>query len=176
MDSILKFIINLKIRYLITGIFLIFFFWFIIDFLTTDFESANTITHKEKINLNELYTLASCLVVQAGKKIVEIRVNEKLNVNKKERDNSIITRADIESHNVLVHTLNKKYTNLKIYSEESSQDEKSIDSYLSICDKHVETKNDIFVNINDVVIYIDPLDATQEYSGFLNIFGFLFTF
>lgn len=172
MDPVLKYIMNLKIRYLLTGVFLIFFFWLIIDFLTADFESNSTITQKEKINLNELYSLASCLLAQAGKKIVEIRLNEneKLGVNKKERDNSIVTRADIESHNILVHTLNQKYKNLKIYSEESSQDEKNIDSYLSICDKHVETSNDMFANINDVIIYIDPLDATQEYSGLLDLF------
>jgi len=120
------------------------------------------------INLNELFEYGSCLLREAGKKIVEIRKDSsKLELNRKEKDNSIVTVADFESHKIIVHSLEDKYEHLAIKSEENSQNDDKFDVniYRSRCDTYEKKNTDLYVPISDVTVYIDPLDATQEYSG-----------
>ena len=169
---------KLKIKHLVAGVFSTFFLWMIYDFFTSinvyELQHANSLRHKNvnKINLNELFHIGNCLLTEAGKKIVKIR-NDKsheLDLNRKQKDNSIVTKADIESHNILVHTLQRKYKTLSIKSEESDSKNFSNElvdtSYLlEKCDTYEQTIGDKWENIEHVNIYIDPLDATQEYSG-----------
>jgi hypothetical protein len=152
------------------GTFVLFTFKYINNKIPATSQSDIILKYSQShlINLNELFEYGSCLLREAGKRIVEIR-NEsaQLKFNRKEKDNSIVTKADFESHNIIVHSLKDKYEHLSVKSEENTQaDEKfDVNFYRSQCDRYVKKINDLYVPISDVTVYIDPLDATQEYSG-----------
>lgn len=175
---------RLKSKYLIVVLFSIIFVWSFYKLLEprifknlTDFNEINAdienpIYSNDLINLNDLFRTGECLLAEAGKKIVEIRSqSSELILDRKKLDNSIVTKADIESHTIIVHTLNAKYNNkLKIVSEESTnKDVKEFDAnhYLSKCGnlEHPKQESDITADLRDITVWIDPLDATQEYSG-----------
>lgn len=178
-------IMRLKTNYLFTLLFLIFLTWTTFKLLEpsifkkwSDFQPIDqqnkAVANSDLINLNELFSIGSCLLVEAGKKIVKIRSeSDELKVDRKKKDNSVVTKADIESHTIIVHTLNDKYKNrLRVVSEESnSKESKNYDSkfYSSKCDtfkNRPADSSDMLVNMNDVTVWIDPLDATQEYTGY----------
>lgn len=123
------------------------------------------------VNLNELYSIGNCLLNEAGKRIVSIRENTKNSeFNQKKADQSVVTNADLESHNIIVHTLNYKYRSLNVISEENTAKEsnENAQNYLKICDKHEKKPTDLYFNLQDINVWVDPLDATQEYSGLIN--------
>ena len=134
--------------------------------------AEKTVTKKQSlINLNELNHMGDCLIREAGKVIVQLRRehNDQLNLNRKMKDNSIVTRADLTSHQIIVHTLNKKYPELRVVSEEngSQTNDMSFDPniYLNKCDTYkANSEVDNYAQLKDIKVYIDPLDATQEYS------------
>ena len=180
---------RLKTNYLFTILFLIFFCWTsfklleptlfkkVSDFPTYDQRMLDTGLKRNRdnaVNLNELFTFGECLLKEAGQKIVQIRSeSDQLKVNKK-IDKSVVTKADIESHTIIVHTLETRYNNkLRVVSEESgSKQAKNFDVnyYLKKCNTNrpVE-KTDKFEDLDDITVWIDPLDATQEYSGKINL-------
>lgn len=182
---------RLKTNYLFAVLFLIFFCWTSFkllepslfrrlgDFQQNDQRIAASGSkndhhhhnHNDKINLNELFVFGECLLNEAGKRIVAIRSeSNELKVNHKQHDNSVVTKADLESHTIIVHTLEAKYKNrLNVVSEESNSKEAKnldLDYYMKKCDiqRQVE-KTDKYENAEDITVWIDPLDATQEYSG-----------
>ncbi len=124
----------------------------------------------EQINLNKLFHIGRCLVEKAGEKIVQIRTNNELNVKNKVADKSIVTQADLRSHQVLVDSLQYKFKNLKIISEENSDEHSDslAQSYVDLCSIGFKSSSsDMYVPLSQVNVWIDPLDATQEYSGIL---------
>lgn len=168
---------RLKSKYLYALLFLIFFVWttFYILKNLSDVQPTKTdsvpLYESNEISLNELFSLGSCLLSEASKRIVKIRSNSnELKLDRKKQDNSIVTQADVESHTLIVHALDSKYNGkLKVISEENNnKDAKHLDSneYLSLCNKHqVKSQEKDIVKLKDVTVWIDPLDATQEFSG-----------
>lgn len=79
-----------------------------------------------------------------------------------------VTAADYRSHCAMYGSLIQAFPGITVISEEASQDcdkiviedikksVKSIDGY---------DINDDIVNIHDITIWIDPLDATKEFTG-----------
>ena len=168
------FLKRLKVKHLVLGIFVTFFLWMIHDYFNDNFTGEVTnknYRYREKINLNELFHIGNCLLIEAGKKIVKIRNQQSLDLSqRKQKDNSIVTIADIESHNILVHTLKFKYKSLSIKSEENDSKNFSNElfdtsSLLEKCDNYQYTHGDKWDLVENLNVYIDPLDATQEYSG-----------
>jgi len=123
----------------------------------------------KKVNLNELYKLSECLLEEAGKRIVDIRNDISDSEFELKSDQSRVTRADLESHKIIMNALKYKYNFLAIKSEEDGyMKEEDIDNakkLLKKCDTHVSTRFDSLFNSRDLVVWVDPLDATQEYSG-----------
>jgi 3'-phosphoadenosine 5'-phosphosulfate (PAPS) 3'-phosphatase len=124
----------------------------------------------ERINLNELFHIGRCLVEKAGEKIVEIRSKNDLKIKNKLADKSIVTEADLKSHQVLVDGLQFKFKHLKVISEENSDEHNDFQTkaYVDLCSgSYKSSENDHYVLMSLVNVWIDPLDATQEYSGAL---------
>ncbi len=172
MNVMVRFLDKVKVRHvfmLLIGSIFIFSFskYNIRSKITRKYEKIN---EEKKINLNELYKLGECLLEEAGKRIVDIR-HEMLDSDfKLKSDQSRVTQADLESHRIIMHALQYKYKNyFTIKSEEDgSLEEKDIADakrMLEKCDTHTSTRFDSLFNAKDLVVWIDPLDATQEYSG-----------
>ena len=115
-----------------------------------------------KINVNELFEFGKCLLSEAGKKVVDIRHSDDLKTQNKV-DKSVVTKADLISHQIIVHTLNAKFSNLNVVSEENSnvKNEVDVDYYMKKCDVYTVTPNDFYYSSNSLTVWIDPLDATQ---------------
>jgi hypothetical protein len=131
---------------------------------------------KAKLNLNELFHIGECLLKRSGEAIVDIRNKDIDATNKK--DESIVTKADYASNAIIVDTLKFKYSNkLNVISEEISDepfDMEAIESHLGECDNYiVQPSTDTFIDFINVNVWIDPLDATQEYSGFYLVIHYL---
>lgn len=80
--------------------------------------------------------------------------------------NDPVTSADYNSHCAMYRSLTEAFPGITVISEETSKD----------CDKikveniknSITSINDLtddVVSINDVTIWIDPLDATKEFTG-----------
>jgi hypothetical protein len=170
--------LKLKGRQLLLIIFMIIIFIIYRFFFKTESSSYETNLKETKINVNELFEFGKCLLSEAGKKVVEIRHNDDLKTKNKV-DKSVVTQADLISHQIIVHTLNAKFSNLNVVSEENSnvKNEVDVDYYMRKCDVYNKTPNDFYYSSNSLTVWIDPLDATQvftliEYQYFSSTFEF----
>lgn len=83
----------------------------------------------------------------------------------KEGANMSVTTADHESHCVMVETINNEFPIVSIVSEESST--VCNDKYVSngeISEASMSILQDSWIDADSVNVWIDPLDATQEYT------------
>lgn len=91
--------------------------------------------------------------------------------------NDPVTEADYRSHCAMYHSLREAFPSITVISEETSKD----------CDKvtvsnikdNINTLNeydikDEIINTNDITVWIDPLDATKEFTGSNKNYMFLY--
>lgn len=132
---------------------------------------TNKTVEKEKvinqINLRRLLAIALKSAEDGGKAIVGIKNLVIENKGKtKEGANDSVTTADFKSHCAMTSRLKHNFPTLNVISEESNvicdQTE-----YSNINDSIVMDPmlNDEWIEEKDVTVWIDPLDATQEYTG-----------
>jgi inositol monophosphatase 3 len=171
-----------KLKYILASIIIFAVFLSITKYLNNGLEakesqelrdySMNVVksARPSRINLNELFHFGQCLLREAGKRIVTIRKNTDLNINHK-KDKSVVTKADLESHTIIVHTLEHKFQSLNIHSEENSVNDENfnLNYFMNLCDNYEKKSSDIYAPLNNIQVWIDPLDATQEYSGKLKV-------
>ena len=184
MEFLLNIFKKIKIKQFFYALIILIVIWTVSKNLTPYLNSSTSVeyvsekTDKIKsqmitVNLNELFSIGNCLLNEAGKRIVDIRKNTKNSeFDQKKADKSVVTNADLESHNIIVHTLNYKYRSLNIISEESTAKDSDIEAqnYLKKCDNYEKKSTDIYFNLRDINVWVDPLDATQEYSGLFDLF------
>lgn len=80
-----------------------------------------------------------------------------------------VTSADYLSHCVMVKTMHQLIENLNIISEESDIFCSAADELEKINDENfykLYDENEDYVLADDLTIWIDPLDATHEFTGF----------
>ncbi|XP_013188562.2 putative inositol monophosphatase 3 [Amyelois transitella] len=127
------------------------------------------------VNLKSLLKAAIYAAERGGKKIIEGK-NHELNVRSKgktlEGANDPVTDADYASHCAMYYGLKKTFPKVAIVSEEhkTTNDETcELQEPLEIDEsppehKIIEYLNDEHIFTKDVTIWIDPLDATMEYT------------
>lgn len=82
--------------------------------------------------------------------------------------NDPVTEADYRSHCAMYHSLLEAFPDITVISEEASKDCDKVtvsnmkDSVNSLRDYNIK---DEIVNSNDITVWIDPLDATKEFTG-----------
>lgn len=82
-----------------------------------------------------------------------------------------VTNADFRSHCVMQQGLQRLFPKLKIISEEDAETNKCSDVPLFDLDPTVlhaaalPDSPDEEMHVDDITVWIDPLDATQEYTG-----------
>lgn len=131
------------------------------------------------VNLKSLLKAAIYAAERGGKKIVEGK-NHELHVKSKgktqEGANDPVTDADYASHCAMYYGLKNTFPKLAVVSEEHSskgdtvceQQEPLETDAAPAAHKMIEYFNDEHVYTKDVTVWIDPLDATQEYTGMLH--------
>lgn len=88
----------------------------------------------------------------------------------KEGANDPVTNADLRSHCAMEYGLKRLFPNINLISEEDTvnkhcSDVSSFELDPMVLDEDVQLSDEHVVPIDDVTIWIDPLDATQEYTG-----------
>ncbi|EFA00621.1 putative inositol monophosphatase 3 [Tribolium castaneum] len=129
--------------------------------------SSNNDPPSVKINLKQLLEVAIKAAENGGKEVVANKDNLQVKSKglTKEGMQDRVTTADYSSHCAIMKTLKHAYPTLHIISEEKKVqcDDREID-YLG----HVtipKSLDDHLEEIRDISVWIDPLDATYEYTG-----------
>uniref|UniRef100_A0A2A4J047 inositol-phosphate phosphatase n=1 Tax=Heliothis virescens TaxID=7102 RepID=A0A2A4J047_HELVI len=146
-------------------------------FLIIYWRTGNANFPMEKSDLINLKSLLKAAVVaseRGGKKVLEGKSLE-LNIKSKgktlEGANDPVTDADYASHCSMYYSLKNTFPKLTVVSEEhtksgtSCEDQPVIDIEQTLPGNSiVEYMNDELVYVKDVSVWIDPLDATKEYT------------
>ncbi|XP_026733739.1 putative inositol monophosphatase 3 [Trichoplusia ni] len=136
--------------------------------------SSAPMEKSDLINLKSLLKAAIQASEFGGQKVMDGK-NHALNIKSKgktkEGANDPVTDADYASHCAMYYGLKNTFPKLNVISEEHSKSDPSCESQPPIdVDKVVDGNiivdymNDELVYVKDVTVWIDPLDATQEYT------------
>ncbi|XP_071807154.1 inositol monophosphatase 3-like [Asterias amurensis] len=125
-----------------------------------------------KIDLKALLSAGIGAAERGGVEVKKVHDEHQLNAKSKgetrEGANNPVTDGDMRSHKAIVHGLKKTFPSLKVVSEEHETDDwdKSAVVPLSISRSDVIEliKGDQSIPLEDVTVWVDPLDATQEYT------------
>ncbi|EGC39474.1 hypothetical protein DICPUDRAFT_52661 [Dictyostelium purpureum] len=123
-----------------------------------------------KINILELLSACKNLAEESGEIITSVFKSGDLNVQMKGEDDPM-TQADLLSQQHIIGGLNNLWSDLIIVGEESCEIPKtdkipSINS-LKQYENELEKKQPEFLSLDtkDLIIFIDPLDATREFTN-----------
>lgn len=127
------------------------------------------------INLKSLLKASIRAAEQGGMRIVEGK-NHELHIKSKgktrEGANDPVTDADYMSHCSMFYGLKNTFPKLTVISEEQSkgevrcEDQPVLDVESTIKNHGIiERMTDEHIFVKDITVWIDPLDATQEYTG-----------
>lgn len=124
-----------------------------------------------EVNLRKLLIGSIQAAQRGGLEVVEVSKSIDLKVHSKgktkEGANDPVTDADFRSHCVMADGLHRIFPRLRIISEEDSSKQSCPDAKLFDLDPTVMHETNVLdeiVDIDDVTVWIDPLDATQEYT------------
>lgn len=84
--------------------------------------------------------------------------------------NDPVTNADLRSHCVMKHGLKRLFPRVRIISEEDTEPKECsrfnpFELDPTVIDEDIQLPDDHILSADDVTVWIDPLDATQEYTG-----------
>jgi len=123
------------------------------------------------INLRKLLIGSIQAAEKGGIEVVAVSKDKNIQQQSKgktqEGANDPVTNADFRSHCVMQQGLQRIFPKLKIISEEDSATVKCSDVPFFDLDPtvlHAVVLPDTYVPVEDVTVWLDPLDATQEYT------------
>lgn len=127
------------------------------------------------INLRTLL-MGAIQAAELGGHQVQAGAHQDLNIQSKgktkEGANDVVTDADYASHCAMYYSLLKTFPKVTVVSEEHSKDDPKCKEQDGLNVETVAPENEVIRFLNDemvltrdVTIWIDPLDATKEYTG-----------
>lgn len=124
------------------------------------------------VNLKQLLSVAIAAAEEGGKEVVAVRAEADLGESSKgktlEGANDPKTNGDMRSHVQMFYGLKKAFPNLNVISEEHDEVEVDMSKIptANIHNAEVEERvtTDQEVPADEIAVWIDPLDATQEYT------------
>uniref|UniRef100_A0A4W5QQB0 inositol-phosphate phosphatase n=1 Tax=Hucho hucho TaxID=62062 RepID=A0A4W5QQB0_9TELE len=128
-------------------------------------------TSKRTVNLRDLLALSVEAAVQGGREVKRVREEDKLEEKTKgktmEGQSEKLTQGDLNSHRKMYYLIKNTYPYVQVNSEEHDETNNELavwnrDIPADIL-KSVEGGRD--VPADSITIWIDPLDATQEYTA-----------
>ncbi|KAK7078840.1 Inositol monophosphatase 3 [Halocaridina rubra] len=124
------------------------------------------------VSLKKLLSAAIDAAERGGTIVRDIRLQATLHEQSKgktkEGANDPVTDGDLKSHLTMFHSLSKAFPGVQVISEEHDTNNVDVTSVASAstisADVESTIKSDEKVPVEDIRIWIDPLDATQEYT------------
>lgn len=129
-------------------------------------DDVNLTKNQQEISLRSLLYSAIKAAQRGG---IEIRNVKTLDIKSKgktkEGVNDSVTNADIKSHCAMYQSLSQTFPQLQIVSEEKTIcDDKDLKIDLNNLE-NLANLPDVLIPIDQITVWIDPLDATKEYTG-----------
>ena len=153
-------------RTVICGIIILFS---VLYFYTS--RTLNTNERDRDVSLKSLLAAAIKAAEIGGSEVIAVHDQVKFQIESKgktkEGVNDPVTEADYRSHCAMYHSLIEAYPGINVISEETSKDCDKVTvsdikgSINSLIDYNIK---DEIVNANDITVWIDPLDATKEFT------------
>ncbi|XP_071515776.1 inositol monophosphatase 3 isoform X2 [Panulirus ornatus] len=136
---------------------------------------GNTATLERKpamVSLKSMLSAAIDAAQRGGRIVYQVReaadMHEKSKGKTKEGANEPVTDGDLKSHLTMFYSLKKAFPGVDIISEEHDTGSVDVSSVMPASTFNMEVSSiitdDILVPIHDIRVWIDPLDATQEYT------------
>ncbi|PAA76378.1 hypothetical protein BOX15_Mlig004071g8, partial [Macrostomum lignano] len=124
------------------------------------------------VSIKELLSVSIELCERAGQQILRHRAAAKINKSSAQISDSAppVTKADLASNAELVFGFHKSFPWLHVVSEESQSAPVDYRALALASHRNPDLeplRHDFFVNSNDVLVWVDPLDGTQEFTEHL---------
>ncbi|XP_016382194.1 inositol monophosphatase 3 isoform X1 [Sinocyclocheilus rhinocerous] len=125
---------------------------------------------KSTVDLRELLALSMEAAVQGGREVKRIRedntLEEKSKGKTKEGDSEKLTLGDLNSHRKMFYLIKNTYPYIQVNSEEHANAEGEATVWTRIIPEEILAKisGGKEVPAERITVWIDPLDATQEYT------------
>ncbi|XP_037537477.1 inositol monophosphatase 3 isoform X2 [Nematolebias whitei] len=124
---------------------------------------------KKKVDLRDLLAVSVEAAVLGGKEVKRVRdgniLEEKSKGETKEGAKELLTLGDLQSHRKMFNLIKNTYPEITVHSEERDN---SVDSVSWSQDIPADILNKIKKGVEfpaeSITVWIDPLDATQEYT------------
>nr|CAD7463001.1 unnamed protein product [Timema tahoe] len=140
------------------------------------------VSDNNSINLRKLLIAAIQVAEKGGKEVVAVKkdnnLDEKTKGKTKEGVNDPVTKADYKSHCVMYYSLKHWFPTLKVISEEHSSEKDCSNLLFLDLDSNPNTVTSSSISLpdemippEDITVWIDPLDATKEYTGMKHNLG-----
>jgi len=132
--------------------------------------------NREKISIKTLLSASIDIAKKGGHIVKTIREKNNAEIGEKSKGktaegaNNPVTDGDMLSHRAMYYGLIKGFPNLNVISEEDDPepvDMNTVEAPIktnSGVDAIISDGDDVLVPIDEVDVWIDPLDATQEYT------------
>lgn len=140
---------------------------------------AYMMRNPNEVNLRKLLIGGIQAAQMGGIEVVAVSADIKASSKGKTKEgaNDPVTNADLRSHCVMLHGLRRLFPRITIISEEDKTrndcpDVSSFELDPTVLDESVQDTDDQLVSVDDVTVWIDPLDATQEYTGKCKVIPF----
>jgi len=156
-----------------TGIALLCGVILLLVYLNSGSSRSETRTQPETVSLKSLLSVAISVAEAGGREVVAVRneadIGESSKGKTREGANDPKTAGDMRSHIQMYYGLKKMFPNILIVSEEHDEKEIDLSTVETPDDKNPEVELmlhgiNVDVPADDVAVWIDPLDATQEYT------------
>ncbi|OWF45045.1 inositol monophosphatase 3-like [Mizuhopecten yessoensis] len=124
------------------------------------------------VSMKELLTASIELARRGGTKVKDIRLKnileEKVKGKTAEGADEMLTQGDSESNRAIVYGMSKAFSGIEIISEETDLKPVNFKTIEDVSKKLEEVNNiikdDEMVPKKDITVWVDPLDATKEYT------------
>ncbi|WAR22717.1 IMPA3-like protein, partial [Mya arenaria] len=132
-----------------------------------------TMFPEERVSMRELLSASIVLARRGGDRVLAIRRDDTLDTKKKgetkEGANEYVSQGDMKSHEQIYYGLKKLFPKMNVVSEEHEKKPPSFSSIPDV-DLHLQevlagVQEDQSIPISQITVWIDPLDATQEWVG-----------
>ncbi|XP_017277822.1 inositol monophosphatase 3 [Kryptolebias marmoratus] len=129
----------------------------------------SVLRQKKKVDLRDLLAVSVEAAVLGGKEVKRVRehdtLEEKSKGETKEGAKELLTLGDLQSHRKMFNLIKNTYPEITVHSEERDNNLDSVawsrDIPADILNKIERGKE---VPAESITVWIDPLDATQEYT------------